>query len=154
MRWTRKFKTFEKWRLHRNKKTPYYKRIRKYHKKYPQATLKEARGHKPKITETMFRNTLGTQMSDKAQLYSFTLFAYSLEELDESDLNRLQKKFEDLIGKWLAQHYSRSYDFKDYWGVEIYRKEENVEITYDKEDCGYWFFEVNAQEVESGILTI
>jgi hypothetical protein len=155
--------------------TPAYrKRIESYQRRHPHAKGRiRARGHvstkriraakkgwetrrrnwRKLLEKTMFRNTLGTQMSDKAQLYSFTLFAYSLKELDESDLNRLEKKFEDLIGKWLARHYSRNYGFKDYWGTEIYRREENVEIACDKDDCGNWFFEVNASQVESGILS-
>jgi hypothetical protein len=126
----------------------YRKRIESYMKRHPGATREEARGHKPK---NMTRNTLGTGISDKNQSFSFTLYAYSKKDLDQTDLNNIEDFFKKKLVEWMRSRYKKAhYDWSDWenWGRKIVREEKNLKIDFDSEFYKKYSYEINQVQVE------
>ena len=120
---------------------------------------KEAKKEKPTkgaIIEDawMYRNTLGTGLSDHQKDISFTLYTFTWFELDYADLYKVERKLMDLITKWMQRQYPKQrYTFEgnfDEWshGREIVRKEApNTVYPYDSAFINTWVFEVHKQHV-------
>ena len=126
---------------------------------HPDATLAEARGHKPKPRvipppEDMVRNTWGTGFSNKNKPFSFTLYTFSKFDLDRLDQRKCEEFFSKLLEKWLREQYRNAkYTFAgDWWGTEIIRTEENMPVVFDKDFYLKYSFEVNHQEQKRGEL--
>lgn len=162
MRFSKKFGTYGEWlnaieaRLIPQPK--YFFRIVKYLIKRPEATLSEARGHKPKsgqvepqvqatvelaqppepvvevTPENSYRYTLGTNISDKDLPLSFTGFFFSDGEFsygEELTCYRNFAKFvDDIIGKrYKGRNYTLDDDVLTGWGG-VLREEHNAVVDH------------------------
>lgn len=103
----------------------------------------------------MYRNTLGTGISDRKVPFSFTLYSFSNYELDSSDLFRLESFFESLLVRWLKRRYpKRDYNMADWedWGKPIFRVETNEWLDVDVDLLNTYSYEVNQFEEQTGSL--
>jgi len=106
----------------------------------------------------MIRNVWGTACSDKNKAFSFTFYAFSADDLDESDAGKCEDKFSKLIDRWLRLQYpGRHYTFDnseaDGWFREMVRREKNQSVPHYKPDFNKWIFEINTQEDSRGELS-
>jgi len=105
--------------------------------------------------ETMYRNTLGTGISNKnSKRYSLTLYAWSLDPLDGQDTFRLAQFFENKMSEFLRSLYPRSnYNISDWWGAQVRREERNAPLDFDPDFIQSYSYEINQEEKEFGDLT-
>lgn len=142
----------------------YRKRVESYAKKYPGVSRKEARGHAKskkafrewlRLKTDMYRNVLGTGLSDKQKPFSLTLYGWTKNPMDVTDLFNFEKLFEQLQVKFLKKLYPKKrYNISDWWGGSIVRQEKNNPMDYNPDYIGSWSFEVNGSEEETGKLDI